>query len=134
MSNAIERILAQGRENAAGETIEGKFYGSLVGNNLEPKYFEARFKDGTLFSLKYEELNWFFYYPSQNCIELNFGSTGIGLRIIGRGLNEGLYAAIQQRRVLWIREADTEWEDNKENETFIQEIQVDYGEAETQAE
>jgi hypothetical protein len=134
MSDAVERILAAKRQSAttaepsATGQLEDKFYSLLIGDGTDLRFFEVRFKDGTRLSLDYKNLNWFFYYPSQSSIEMDFN--GLGIRINGRGLSDKLYKGIQQCRVAWIKEADSDWQDNKDNETYIESIEMDVGQGE----
>ena len=83
---------------------------------------ELRMRTGNLVCFSYSDLLWFNYDPQAGCIDLEIG--GFLINIKGRGLVPKLWNGIKNKRVAWIREADTEMQDHKGNDSFIQEILI----------
>ena len=120
--DSIDKVLGKKRE-AAEASAEGdgdKFYSVLQGEGLQEHYLELKLRDGLRICLSYTDLMWFSYDPDGPKIDLEFG--GIFATIKGRGLGEALFHGIKQKRVAWIKEADTEMQDHPGNKVFIEEI------------
>ena len=103
--------------------VEGeKFFSILVGDGDEENYLELKMRDGLRICLSYTDLSWFSYDLEKEVakIDLEFGE--IFVTIKGRGLGEALFNGIKQKRVAWIKEADTEMQDHPGNKVFIEEI------------
>jgi hypothetical protein len=120
--DSIDKVLAE-RKIAAQPATEGeadKFYSILVGDGDEEHYLELKMRDGLRICLSYTDLSWFSYDPEGPKIDLEFG--GIFATIKGNGLGEALFNGIKQKRVAWIKEADTEMQNHPGNKIFIEEI------------
>jgi hypothetical protein len=120
--DSIDKVLSKKKE-APEEAAEGdgdKFYSVLLGEGLQEHYLELKQRDGLRICLSYTDLMWFSYDPEGPKIDLEFG--GIFVTIKGRGLGEALFNGIKQKRVAWIKEADTEMQDHPGNKMFIEEI------------
>ncbi len=133
MSSTIEEILQKRREAekvaaaAAApppETKESegeKFFSILVGEGSEEKFLEFQSKEGLHTCFAYANLTWFVYDPEDGIL-LEFN--GYSVQIEGRGLYPKLMNGLKQKRVGWIKEADSEMQDHKGNETFISRISI----------
>lgn len=135
--NAIEAILEKRRQENAGvvatpslepapstsveERQEDQFFSILVTAGLEENFIEFRFRDGLCICLPYSSIIWFDYQPDDG-INLDFGSCLMTIR--GRGLKPKLFNAIKQKRLAWVKEADLEFQDHKDNVTYIEEIEI----------
>lgn len=120
--DSIDKVLGTKKETAqpAAEGEADKFYSILLGEGLQEHYFEVKLRDGLRVCLSYTDLSWFSYDPEGPKLDLEFG--GIFVTIKGRGLGDALFNGIKQKRVAWIKEADTEMQDHPGNKTFIEEI------------
>ena len=120
--DSIDKVLAARRETAppAAEVEADKFYSILQGEGLQEHFLELKIRDGLRICLSYTDLMWFSFDPEGPKIDLEFG--GIFVTIKGRGLGEALFNGIKQKRVAWIKEADTEMQDHKDNKLYIEEI------------
>ena len=123
--DSIDKILENRRQQAAQPSApkeeEGdKFYSILGGDVVDDPFLEFRFRDGFKLCLPYHDLVWFSFDPKTPDIKLDFGGTTISIK--GRGLGEELFDGIKQKRVVWIKEADTEMQDHDKNAVFISDI------------
>ena len=119
--DSIDKVLAKKKEAEASAEGDGdKFYSVLQGEGLQEHYLELKQRDGLRICLSYTDLMWFSYDPEGPKIDLEFG--GIFVTIKGRGMGEALFNGIKQKRVAWIKEADTEMQDHPGNKVFIEEI------------
>ena len=133
--NAIDQILEKRRKaeaaaplSAPGESTsasevykEEQFYSLLVAAGLEENFIEFRFRDGLSLSLPYRSIEWFDHDPDEG-INVEFGRCLVTIR--GRGLKPRLYNGIKQHKVAWVKEADSNFEDQVDFETFIEEIVI----------
>ena len=122
--HAIDRILKD-RKSGAGEApaeAANKFYSVLNADGLVENFLELQFRNGVRTGFSYSDLQWFSWDPEAGCIDLEFG--GFLITIKGRGLYPDLFQAIKNRRVAWVREADSEMQDHDGNESFIEEITI----------
>ncbi len=122
--DSIDKVLGA-RKPAAEVVAEGegdKFYSIMVGEGTEEHYLELKLRDGIRICLSYTDLAWFSYDPDGPTINLEFGV--LFATIKGRGLGDALFNGIKQKRVAWVKEADTEMQDHKGNKVFIEEISV----------
>jgi len=87
-------------------------------DNVE-HYLELRFRNGTKTAFAYDKLGWFNYSPDSTGMELDFMGTAVV--VIGRGLTE-LFQPLKSRRISWLKEADTDLQDNDSNSVFISEL------------
>ena len=119
--DAIDKII---KERQAGElpVEENKFYSSLSGEGLQENFLEIRFRDEIRLCLAYNDLTWFNYDVESGCLDLEFG--GFLVSVKGRGLGDKLFYHIKGKRVAWIREADSDFQDNDRNEIYISEITI----------
>lgn len=120
--DSIDKVLAAKKEAAqpAAQAEGDNFYSVLRGEGLHENYLELKMRDGLRICLSYTDLMWFSYDPEGPKVDLEFG--GIFVTIKGRGLGEALFNGIKQKRVAWIKEADTEMQDHPGNAIFIEEI------------
>lgn len=120
--DAIEKVLAARREPAPAlvEDEGEKFYSILQGEGNQEHYLELKLRDGLRICLSYTDLMWFSYDPEGPKIDLEFG--GIFVTIKGHGIGETLFNGIKQKRVNWIKEADTAMQNHSGNKVFIEEI------------
>lgn len=122
----IDQILqsrkqGQKQESPAPETQQDKFFSILVGEGSQENFFEIQSRDGLLTCFSYADLIWIVYDPATG-IMLEFG--GYLVSIEGRGLHPRLFLGIKQKRVAWVKEADSEMQDHKDNDHFIAKITI----------
>lgn len=124
MADAIDKVLQSRRqaEPPASESDGEKFFSILVGETMQEHFLELQFRIGLKTCFSYTDLQWFNYDPEAGCIDLEFGGFLITLK--GRGLGEKLFNGIKQKRVAWVKESDSEMQDHKGNETFIEAITI----------
>lgn len=103
------------------EKQEDKFFSILVGDGLQEHFLEIQTRDGLRTCFSYSDIIWIVYDPD-NGLNIEFG--GYLVTIEGRGLVPRLFEGIKQKRVAWVKEADHELQDHKENETFISKITI----------
>ncbi len=124
--NAIDEILEKRRlaEKPATEADaqEDKFFSILVGETMQENFLELQFRDGLRLCLAYGDLVWFHFMPDENCIDLEFG--GFLVSIKGRGLVPKLFNGLKQKRVAWVKEADSSMQDHQANDCFVEEITI----------
>lgn len=132
MSSNIDELMQKRRaqEQAAAavsqpleseESAGDKFFSILVGEGTEEKYLELQSKEGLHTCFSYANLLWFAYDPEDGIL-LEFN--GYSVHIQGRGLYPKLMNGLKQKRVAWIKEADSEMQDHKGNETFVSGISI----------
>jgi hypothetical protein len=117
MENKLDSIL---KEHQPSESSGSKFYQVMRVDGLE-HFLEIRFRDGIRTAFAYEKLGWFNYSPETNMLDLDFMGTTVSIE--GRGLMD-LFQSLKARRVSWVKEADTELEDNDTNSCFVKEITI----------
>lgn len=120
-SDPIGRILESRRASGEGATGGDRFHGLLMGDGLTPAYLDVRLRSGARLGLDYASLDWFYYDPEANSLELEFGTVALSVR--GRGLAP-LYEGFIRKRVEWMKEADSDMQDHKENPMYISDIVV----------
>ncbi len=120
MSDAIDAILAAKQKTAVAE----RFYSILKADGLNEEFFEIQFRTGLRACLSYDSLSWFSFNPDDGIIDLEFG--GFLVMIKGRGLMPHLFNGIKTKRVAWVREADSNFQDNPEFECFIESIHAEF--------
>ena len=122
--DSIDRVLQSRRpgQTPVSETEDDKFFSILVGETTQEHFLELRFKIGLKTCFSYTDLLWFNFDPEANCIDLEFGGYQVTLK--GRGLGEKLFNGLKQKRVAWVKEADSEMEDHPGNKVFIEEITI----------
>ena len=123
--DSIDEIIESRRQKAtqlpAAADAEGDtFYSLLGGDVMDDPFLEFRFRDGFKLCLPYHDLVYFTYDPKGPELQLDFGGTTISVK--GRGLGEELFDGIKKKRVVWIKEADTEMQDHDKNKVFIDDI------------
>jgi len=124
MSDKIDEILKQRQaaEKPAEEMPAGdKFFSVLLGEGIQENFLELQFKNGLQTCFSYTDLLWFNHDPESGCIDMEFG--GFLITVKGRGLKP-LFYGIKGKRVAWVKEADNELQDHKDNECFIEEISI----------
>ena len=116
MDNKLDAILRERQP----EEVGSKFY-QFVRVDGSEHFLEIRFRDGIHTAFAYDKLTWFNYSPETNLLDLDFMGTTVSIE--GRGLTD-LFQALKSKRVSWVKEADTELEDNPGNACFIREITI----------
>ncbi len=131
MSDLVKRILDERRptgEVAHQQATEQprqedcNFFSILLGDGVAEDFLEFKMKNGTRVCFSYSSLLWFNFNPDAGCIDLQFDS--VLVTIMGKGLDRKLWQGIKRKKVVWVREADSEGEDTDENEVYISEILV----------
>lgn len=117
MSNSLDTILGA---NAPAEDSANKFYQMMRGENLE-HFLELRFRNGVRSAFAYDKISWFNYSPGGTMLDVNFMGTMISIE--GRGLDD-FFTALKAKKISWVKEAETEWQDNETNTVFIKEITI----------
>ncbi|SRR6266436_3940079 len=123
--DSIDKVLQERRAAATPAPAEAegdKFFSILVGEAVQEHFLELQFRIGLKTCFSYTDLMWFNYDPEAGCIDLEFGGFLVTLK--GRGLGERLFQGLKQKRVAWVKESDSEMQDHKANETFIEEITI----------
>jgi hypothetical protein len=123
--NSIDKVLESRRQQAAQppapkEEEGDRFYSILGGDVVDDPFLEFRFRDGFKLCLPYRDVIWISYHPKEPEIKVDFGTVAISIK--GRGLGDELFDGIKQKRVVWIKEADSEMQDHDKNKAFIEEI------------
>lgn len=124
MADKIDEILQRRQaEKAATEPEEGddKFFSVLRGEGLQENFLELQFRNGLQTCFSYSDLLWFNHDPESGCIDLEIG--GFLITIKGRGLKP-IFNGVKAKRVAWVKEADTELQDHKDNATYVEEISI----------
>lgn len=122
--NRIDEILQERRKaEKAPEVAEEneKFFSVLVGETMQEHFLELRFSNGLQTAFSYTDLAWFNHDPESGCIDLSFG--GFLVTVKGRGLAK-LFQAVKQKRLGWVKEADSELQDHEGNELFVEAITI----------
>ena len=122
MADKIDEIIQQ-RKKPMGEA-EGTgdaFFSVMGGDGMTEFFLELRFQNGLQTCFNYTDLMWFNHDPEGGCIDLAFGDFLVTIK--GRGL-ANLFSAIKSKRVAWVKEADSEFQDNNSNSCFISEIAI----------
>jgi hypothetical protein len=131
--NSIDKVLEKRRQEAqpqaANEAEGDKFYSILGGDVVDDPFLEFRFRDGFKLCLPYRDVTWISYHPKEPEIKVDFGTVAISIK--GRGLADELFDGIKQKRVVWIKEADSEMQDHDKNKVFIEEISFEPEEKES---
>jgi hypothetical protein len=119
MSDKVTEILDAKRKRDEGGTVEEtKFWLIAAGNNLYENYLELKLRSGFQTCFPYKDISWMNYDPEGAVdIELN----GFHISIKGRGLKP-LLEALKAHTVVWIKEADSEMQDNKSNSAYVASI------------
>ena len=123
MADKIDEIIIA-KQKSKQETTDkdNKFFLIVSGGNLQENFLELQFKNGLRTAFSYTDLAWLNFDPDAGCMDMEFG--GFLVTVKGRGLYPALFQAIKAKQVAWIKEADSEMQDSKENENFVEEITV----------
>lgn len=119
----ISEILESRRktDKPAEEPVEGeKFYSILIGE-VNESFLELRFSDGMQSAFSYSDLHWFNFDPEAACLDCQFGHFLITIK--GRGLKR-IFAGLKNKRLAWVKEADSTMEDHVGNDCYIEGIVV----------
>lgn len=120
--DAIDRVLRERQPRMAeAAKEEGKFFSVLNADGLNEHYLELQFRNGVRSCFNYSDLQWFSWDP-QGFLDLEFG--GFTIIIKGRGLYEGLFHGIKNKRVAWVKESDSEMQDHDGNDAFVESIEI----------
>ena len=106
---------------AAESPQEDKFFSILIGDNFQENFLELQTRDGLRTCFPYSDIIWMAFDPESG-LSIDFG--GFWVLIKGRGLAGKLFQGLKQKRVAWVKEADHELQDHKENEIYISEITI----------
>lgn len=120
----IDQILQKRRQAEkpeAEEKQQDKFFSVLVGDGSQENFLEIQSREGLHTCFAYNDLTWMVYHPDDGLM-LEFG--GYLIAIEGRGLHPKLFTGIKQKRVAWVKEADVEMQDHKDNETYISSVTI----------
>ena len=124
--SAIDEIIAKRRQSetpsSKADAQEDKFFSIPISDGAQENFLELQFRDGLRLCLSYSDLTWFHFMPDEGCIDMEFG--GFLVSIKGTGLTTRLFDGLKQKRVAWIKEADSELQANSANQTFIEEITI----------
>ena len=121
--NAIDNILESRRQTEKPvEETGDKFFSILTVEGTPEHFLELQFKNGLRTCFSYSDLIWFNFDPEAGCIDMEFG--GFMVTIKGRGLGIKLFDGLRRKRVSTVKEADSDMQDHKDNETFIEEITI----------
>ena len=125
--SAVDKILDSRRSAgvvaADAPLADGdKFSLILVGDRMEEHFLELRFRSGLRTAFAYSDLIFFNYDPESGSLDLDFG--GYLITVKGRNLGERVFDGIRHKRVVWLKESDSEMQDHPGNELFIQEITI----------
>lgn len=124
MQSKIDDIIKQ-RQAAVEQPAEApeadKFFSVLLGEGMQEHFLELQFRNGLQTCFSYTDLLWFNHDPEAGCIDLEFG--GFLVTIKGRGLRP-IFMGVKNKRVAWVKEADSELQDHKENESYVEEISI----------
>jgi len=123
-SNPIDDILAERRGTSEEEhsVDPDKFYSVISADGYQENYLEIRFRDGLRTCFAYADLNWFNHDPDEGTLDLDFN--GFLISLIGRGFGEKLFHSIKSKRAAWVKEADSDFQDNPANEVYIEKILI----------
>ena len=122
-SKAIDQILEQRKaEQSSPSPAESKFYSVISAEGITENFLELRFRDGLCTCFAYSDLTWFNFDPESGILDAEFA--GFLISIKGRGLGDKLFHNLKAKRVAWVREAETEFQDNAQIELFISEITI----------
>lgn len=124
MADQIDEILKkrQGAEKPADDKPQAdKFFSILAGDAIQTDFLEFQFANGVQTCFNYQGLHWFNYDPEAGFLDLEFN--GYRVAVKGRGLRP-LFDGVKNKRVAWVKEADTEMQDHKENESFVEELTI----------
>lgn len=116
-NNTLDAILASGKQS---EDPGSRFYQLMRVDNAE-HFLELRFRDGIKTAFAYDKLNWVNFAPAQSMLDMDFMGTMVSLE--GRGLTD-LFQALKSKKISWIKEADTDLEDNDTNTVFVKQIVI----------
>ncbi len=125
--SAVDKILesrrSQGVTGAAAPEPEGdKFSLILVGDAMEEHFLELRFRSGLRTAFAYSDIVFVVYDPDSGSLDVDFG--GYLVTVTGRGLGDRVFDAIKKKRVVWLKEADSDMQNHPGNELFIGGITV----------
>jgi hypothetical protein len=96
-----------------------KFFSIPAIGTTQENFLELRFKTGLRTAFSFNDLAWFNEDPEAGFIDMEFN--GYLISVKGRGLN-ALFTGIKNKQVAWIREADSEFQDHKDNDHYVEEI------------
>ncbi len=122
--NAIDNILESRRqpEKPVTEEVGDKFFSILTVEGTPEHFLELQLRNGLRTCFSYSDLSWFNFDPEAGYIDMEFG--GFMITIKGRGLGTKLFDGLRRQRGSSVKEADSELEDPKDNETVIEEITI----------
>ena len=125
--STVEKILesrrAQSESSAAAPAADSdKFSLILIGDKMEENFLELKFRTGLRTAFPYSDILFMNYDPDSSSLDVDFG--GFLVTVKGRGLGDRVFDGIKQKRVVWLKEADSAMQDHKGNELFIDEILV----------
>jgi len=124
--DTIDTILQQRKAQETGssttEVEENKFYSAILGEGMTENFLEIRFRDGLCTCFSYTDLVWFNFDPEGGFLDLEFG--GFLVTIKGRGLGDRFFYQLKGKRVSWVKEADSDFQDHDGNDIYVSEITI----------
>ncbi len=119
----IDAILKERKGNeSVGSDLADKFYSVISGEGIHENFLEIRFRDGLRTCFAYGDLTWFNYDPDSGILDAEFGGFLVSLK--GRGLGDKLFHHLKSKRIAWVKEADSDFQDSDAIETWISEITI----------
>ena len=109
-----------GLASAAQE--EDKFSLILAGDRMEENFLELKFRSGLPTAFPYGDILFLNYDPDSGSLDVDFG--GYLVTVTGRNLGGRVFDGIKHKKLVWLKEADSEMQDNNENELFISSITI----------
>ncbi|MDF1816539.1 MAG: hypothetical protein P1V20_30335 [Verrucomicrobiales bacterium] len=119
----IDNILEQrkARQTETG-VAEDKAYSVVSAEGRHEHFLELQFRDGIKTCFAYNDLVFINFDPDEDLLDAEFGGFMVTLK--GRGLGGKLFHHLKSKRVAWVKEADSEFEDNEAADIYISEIAI----------
>ncbi|HEV2693392.1 MAG TPA: hypothetical protein VG347_10900 [Verrucomicrobiae bacterium] len=121
MNDKISQILESRKKPEVPAEEEGKCFSIPAVGNTQELFLELRFKDGQRTCFDFTKLDWFNFNPESGFIDLDF--SGFLISIKGRGLLP-LFEAVKSRQVGWVKEADSDMQDNDKTSSYVGQIAI----------
>ncbi|MDF1816148.1 MAG: hypothetical protein P1V20_28360 [Verrucomicrobiales bacterium] len=117
----IDNILEK-RKTRQTDNREEKSYSVVSAEGRHEHFLELQFRDGLKTCFAYNDLVFINFDPDENLLDAEFGGFMVSFK--GRGLGGKLFHHLKSKRVAWVKEADSEFEDNDSREVYISEISI----------
>lgn len=103
------------------DPVANPLFQLIRGDASQEGFLELRFRSGIQAAFAYHSLFWINLDNANGVIDMDF--QGITISIEGRGLKQ-IFEFLKLKKISWIRESDTEMEDNKSAEIFISRLTI----------